>query len=188
MVKQFRPALMMLVLLTLITGVIYPLVVTGLAQLIFPAQANGSLIGDVNQPIGSKLIGQANSDPAYFWPRPSATGYTTLPSGGSNLAPTSADLAIAVEQRASDFRAAHGLAAGAAVPTEMLFASGSGLDPHISPNAARLQVERVAAARGLGAAQVALLVERHVEGPQLAFLGQPRVNVLLLNIALDELQ
>jgi K+-transporting ATPase ATPase C chain len=188
MVKQLRPALMMLVVLTLITGVIYPLVVTGLAQVIFPAQAHGSLQGDENQPVGSSLIGQGNAEPAYFWPRPSATEYGALPSGGSNLAPTSADLAAAVEQRANDFRTGNGLAADAIVPTEMLFASASGLDPHISPDAARLQVERVAAARGLDAAQVAALVESHVEGPQWGIFGQPRVNVLLLNMALDDLQ
>lgn len=188
MFKQLRPALVMLAILTLITGVIYPLTVTGIGQLLFPAQANGSLVGDETQPIGSALLGQVNGDPRYFWPRPSATEYGTLPSGGSNLAPTSAALAELVTQRAADFRAAHGLSAGDPVPVEMLFASGSGLDPHVSPDAARLQAGRVAAARGLDAARVVALVEEHVEGPQLGLLGEPRVNVLLLNLALDELE
>jgi K+-transporting ATPase ATPase C chain len=179
---------MMLALLTLITGIIYPLVVTGIAQLVFPAQTHGSLLMDGEQVVGSALLGQANADPRYFWPRPSATDYSTLPSGGSNLAPTSADLAASVARRAADFRAAHGLTAGDPAPVEMLFASGSGLDPHISPDAARLQIGRVAAARGLDESQVAALVEANVEGPQLGFLGQPRVNVLLLNLALDGLE
>ncbi len=188
MVKQLRPALFMLAIMTLLTGAIYPLVVTGIAQLAFPRQANGSLVMAGESVVGSALLGQANDDPLYFQPRPSATGYGTLPSGGSNLAPTSADLAAAVAQRAADFRAANGLAADTTVPTEMLFASGSGLDPHISPDAARLQVARVAAARGLDEAAVAALIEQHVEGPQLGILGRPRVNVLLLNLALDELK
>ena len=188
MVKQLRPALILLVVLTVLTGVVYPLVVTGIAQLAFPRQANGSLVMAGESIAGTALLGQANADPRYFQPRPSATGYGTLPSGGSNLAPTSVDLVAAVAQRAADFRAANGLAADAAVPTEMLFASGSGLDPHISPDAARWQVARVAAARGLDEAAVAALVEAHVEGPQLGIFGQPRVNVLLLNLALDELE
>jgi K+-transporting ATPase ATPase C chain len=186
--QQLRPALMMLVILTAITGVLYPLLVTGIAQLAFPRQANGGLVRVGDTVVGSALLGQANDDPRYFWPRPSATGYDTLPSGGSNLAPTSADLAAVVARRAADFRAAHGLSDDTPLPTEILFASGSGLDPHISPDAARLQVERVAAARGLDEAQVAALVEEYVEGPQLGLLGRPRVNVLLLNRALDEIQ
>ena len=186
--QQLRPALMMLVILTAITGVLYPLLVTGVAQLVFPWQANGSLLGEEGAPVGSALLGQANDDPRYFWPRPSATGYDALPSGGSNLAPTSVDLAAAVRQRTTDFRAANSLAADAAIPTEMLFASGSGLDPHISPDAARLQVGRVAAARGLDPSQLLALVEARVERPQLGLLGQPRVNILLLNRALDEIQ
>jgi K+-transporting ATPase ATPase C chain len=186
--KQLKPAFLMLVVLTLLTGLIYPLIVTGLAQLLFPAQANGSLLGDAAQPVGSALLGQANDDPRYFWPRPSATEYGALPSGGSNLSPASAALAELATQRAADFRAAHGLNEAEPVPVEMLFASGSGLDPHVSPDAARLQIARVAAARGLDEAQVAALLEAHVEGQQLGFLGEPRVNVLLLNLALDDLQ
>ena len=188
MIKQLRPAAMMLLVLTVLTGVVYPLIVTGVARLAFPDQARGSVVVAADRAVGSRLIGQANDDPRYFWPRPSATNYGTLPSGGSNLAPTSAELAALVEQRAGNFRAAHGLAPGAPVPTDMLFASGSGLDPHISPAAARLQIGRVAGARGLLEAQVASLVEAHVEGPQLGVLGQPRVNILMLNLALDELQ
>lgn len=188
MTSQLRPALAMVVILTLLTGVIYPLVVTGIAQGLFPFQANGSLVGEADRVIGSELLGQANRDPRYFWPRPSATGYGTLPSGGSNLAPTSATLAEQVAQRESDFRAAHDYPADRPVPVEMLFASASGLDPHISPDAARWQVGRVAAARGLEEARIAALVEEHVEGPQLGFLGEPRVNVFLLNLALDSLQ
>lgn len=188
MTRQLRPALSMLVILTLLTGVIYPFVVTGIAQGLFPAQANGSLVGEADRAIGSELLGQANSDPRYFWPRPSATGYGTLPSGGSNLAPASSTLAGQVAQRASNFRTANGLPSAESVPVEMLFASASGLDPHISPDAARWQVGRVAAARGLEEARIAALVEEHVEGPQLGFLGEPRVNVFLLNLALDSLQ
>jgi K+-transporting ATPase ATPase C chain len=186
--KYLRPALMLLLIMTFITGIIYPLLVTGIAQAFFPVQANGSLAGETGQPVGSVLLGQANADPRYFWPRPSATNYGTLPSSGSNLAPTSAALAELAAQRAADFRAAHGLAASDAIPVEILFASGSGLDPHVSPDAARLQAGRVATARGLDEAQVIALVETHVEGPQFGILGQPRVNVLLLNLALDELE
>lgn len=188
MTSQLRPALSMLVILTLLTGVIYPLVVTGIAQGLFPAQANGSLVSEADRAIGSELLGQANRDPRYFWPRPSATGYGTLPSGGSNLGPTSATLAEQVAQRESDFRTANDYPADMPVPVEMLFASASGLDPHISPDAARWQTGRVAAARGVEEARIAALVEEHVEGPQLGFLGEPRVNVFLLNLALDSLQ
>lgn len=188
MFKQLRPALLMLAILTFLTGVVYPLIITGIAQLGFPAQAHGTLLGDPEQPIGSMLLGQANADPRYFWPRPSATEYGTLPSGASNMAPTSAALAELVTERAADFRAVHGLSAEDPVPVEMLFASGSGLDPHISPDAARLQVGRVAEARGLDEGRLRALVDAHVEEPQLGFLGDPRVNVLVLNLALDELE
>jgi K+-transporting ATPase ATPase C chain len=188
MFRAIRPAVVILVTLTLLLGVLYPLVVTGLGQLLFASQANGSLITNGDRLVGSSLIGQANNDPRYFWPRPSATGYGTLPSGASNLGPTSLELAGLVRQRSADFRAAHQLPPDASVPAEMLFASGSGLDPHISPNAARLQVGRVATARSLDAATVAALVDTFVESPQMGFFGQPRVNVLLLNIALDGLE
>ena len=188
MFRQLKTALILLAILTFITGVIYPLTVTALAQVFFSMQAGGSLLANEGGPVGSSLIGQANGDPRYFWPRPSATGYNALPSGGSNLGPTSATLAEQAGIRAANFRAANGLTADTPVPVEMLFASASGLDPHISPAAARLQAGRVAAARGLDRVHVAALVEQHVEGPQLGFLGQPRVNVLLLNLALDDLE
>lgn len=188
MLKQLKSALVMLAILTLLTGVLYPLVVTAIGQLLFPARANGSLLGDAAQPVGSAVVGQANDDPRYFRPRPSATDYDALPSGGSNLAPTSPELAAEVSRRAIDFRAANDLEADAPVPVDMLFASGSGLDPDISPDAARLQVGRVAAARGLAVGLVAELVEAHIATPQFGFLGQPRVNVLLLNLALDALE
>lgn len=188
MFKQLRPALLMLAILTFLTGVVYPLIITGIAQLEFPSQAHGTLLGDPDQPVGSMLLGQANADPRYFWPRPSATDYNTLPSGAGNLAPTSTELAGLVAERAAGFRAAHGLGTEDPVPVEMLFASGSGLDPHISPDAARLQVGRVAEARGLDEGRLRSLVDAHVEGPQLGFLGDPRVNVLVLNLALDELE
>lgn len=188
MYKQLRPALLMLAILTFITGAVYPLIVTVVTQLEFPAQAHGSLLGDPGQPVGSRLLGQANDDPRYFWPRPSATGYNAMPSGASNLGPTNANLAGLVAERAIDFRAAHGLGAETLVPVEMLFASGSGLDPHISPDAARLQVGRIAEARGLYEDRLIALVNAHIEGPQLGFLGDPRVNVLVLNLALDDLE
>lgn len=150
---------------------------------------DGSLIEVDGTVIGSSLIGQnMNNDPRYFWSRPSAVGYNPLPSGGSNLSSTSAILKEAVGQRITDFLAANQLDKSTDVPAEIVFASGSGLDPHISPEAARLQIDRVAEARSLPREKVADLVEDFVESPQLGFLGQPRVNVLLLNLALDELQ
>lgn len=187
MLKTIFPALRMLLVLTILTGVIYPLVITAAAQVLFPQQANGSLIRDGDTVLGSSLIGQyTNGDPCYFWSRPSATNYSALSSGGSNLALTSATLQTAVNERAAAFSTAHNLTnTRTPVPTEMLFASASGLDPHISPQAARLQVGRVAAARGLDEAQLMTLIDGLVEAPQLGFLGQPRVNVLLLNLALD---
>lgn len=189
MVRQIKTALLMLLIFTIITGIIYPTVVTVAAQALFPSQANGSLVTVDGTLVGSSLIGQnMNGDPRYFWSRPSAVNYNPLPSSGSNLGPTSNALRESVMQRAADFRIAHSLTTEAIVPTEMLFASGSGLDPHISLEAAHLQIDRVAKARNLGQEQVAALVEQFVEAPQLGFLGQPRVNVLLLNLALDALQ
>ncbi len=193
--KQIFIAGRMLLIFTLLTGVLYPLTMTLLAQLLFPQQANGRLLTINDQVVGSALIGQSTAEMDYFWSRPSAVGYmqgSTLTepgsSGATNLSSTSANLAEDVAQREAAFRQAHNLPPDTAVPVEMLFASGSGLDPHISPAAARLQVGRVAQARHLPPEQVAALVEAHVEGPQLGFLGQPRVNVLLLNLALDGLQ
>lgn len=189
------PAMRILLVLTVLTGLLYPLAITAVALLAFPAQANGSLVQRNGVVVGSTLIGQMNDDARYFWPRPSAVAYMdgTTPanpgsSGASNLAPTSAALASQVAARAADFRAANGLTASAPIPPDMLTASASGLDPHISPAAARAQVERVAAARGIKAPDVAALVEGQIEWPQFGFLGEPRVNVLELNLALDQLE
>jgi len=186
--KTLLPAARMLLVLTILTGVIYPLAITLAAQAIFPARANGSLVTQNGVVVGSALIGQDNHDSRYFWGRPSAVNDNPLPSGGSNLGPTSDTLAAQVQQREADFRAANHVPDDVAVPADMLFASASGLDPHISPEAAQLQIGRVAAARGLSAEQVAALVTQYTEAPQLGFLGQPRVNVLLLNLALDDVQ
>jgi K+-transporting ATPase ATPase C chain len=195
MFKHFLPALRLLIILTVLTGVLYPLILTLASQAAFPAQANGSLVEIDGQLRGSTLIGQTHSDPRYFWGRPSAVDYMSGSSpdalgssGASNQGMTNAALVAAVEERAAAFRAAHNLPAEAEVPREMLLASGSGLDPHISPEAARLQVGRVAAARGLTAEAVTALVEEHIEPPQLGLFGQPRVNVLRLNLALDAAQ
>lgn len=194
MVKNLRTGLVMLAVLTLVTGIAYPLTVTAVSQVVFPSQANGSLVTRDGQVIGSVLIGQNNTEERYFWGRPSAVSYmagsspeSLGSSGATNYGSTNATLAEQVAQRAADFRAAHGLAQDAVVPVEMLFASGSGLDPHISPEAARLQIERVAVARDLTPDVVANLVEQHIETPQLGVFGQPRVNVLMLNLALDAL-
>jgi K+-transporting ATPase ATPase C chain len=194
-INEFRVPLVMLVSLTLLTGLVYPLTVTAIAQLFFPVQANGSLVSADGVTVGSSLIGQATDDPHYFWSRPSAVD-TMLgssldalgSSGATNFSSTNAALAQIVAEREAVFRAANNLPEDVAVPVEMLFTSGSGLDPHISPEAARLQAERVAEARGLSIETVKALVEAHIETPVLGFLGQPRVNVLLLNLALDALE
>jgi K+-transporting ATPase ATPase C chain len=184
---QLRPALVILVLMTLITGVGYPLVVTGIAQTLFRAQANGSLIVKDGKPVGSMLIGQPFDDSKYFWSRPSATtpyADNAGSSSGSNLSPTNADLVKAVQGRVDALRAADPGNA-VPVPVDLVTASGSGLDPHISPAAALYQVPRVAKARKLNPEVLRQLVERHTEGRFLGFLGEPRVNVLTLNLALD---
>lgn len=178
-------ALRLFLALTVLTGALYPLAVTGLANLLFPRQTAGSVVLRDGRPAGSALLAQKFTGDRWFWPRPSAADFATVASGASNFGPTSSNLVAAVATRAAAFRAAHGLAADAAVPAEMAFASGSGLDPHISPEAARLQVSRVAQTRGLDPARVRTLVQAHVEGPQLGLLGEPRVNVLRLNLALD---
>jgi K+-transporting ATPase ATPase C chain len=195
MLKQTLIAARTLLILTILTGVIYPLAVTLVAQGLFPAQANGSLLVVDGVTVGSALIGQAGDEARYLWPRPSAVDYlrgtspdTPRSSGASNQGSISATLAEDVNRRAADFRAAHALADDIDVPPDMLFASGSGLDPHISPDAARLQIDRVASARGINRESVAALVADHIESPQFGFLGQPRVNVLLLNLALDAAQ
>ncbi len=187
MLKDFRAALVGLLLLTLITGLLYPLAITGIAQLTFPAQANGSLIVEDGRPLGSALIGQPFSDPKYFWGRPSATGpqpYNGLASSGSNHGPTNPALLDAVKARVEALRAVDPDNA-APVPVDLVTASGSGLDPHISPAAAEYQVARVARLRGLDPAAVRALVAQHTEGRDFGVLGEPRVHVLRLNLALD---
>ena len=184
---QLRPALTLFVLLSLITGLAYPLAVTGIAQVLFPGQANGSLLMRDGKPIGSELIGQAFSAPGHFWSRPSATApmaNNAAGSSGSNQGPTSPALAEAVQGRIEALRAADP-GNTAPVPVDLVTASASGLDPHISRAAADYQAARVARVRGLPLAQVQALVEQHTEARWLGFLGEPRVNVLALNLALD---
>jgi K+-transporting ATPase ATPase C chain len=178
---------MVLLLLTLVTGVAYPLLVTGIAQTVFPSQSQGSLVSRDGKVVGSRLIGQPFDDPKYFWSRPSATSPFADNAGssaGSNLSPTNPDLIKAVQGRVDALRAADP-GNTAPVPVDLVTASGSGLDPHISPAAALYQAPRVAKARKLPSEKVRELVERHIEGRFLGFLGEPRVNVLALNLALD---
>jgi K+-transporting ATPase ATPase C chain len=187
MLAHLRPAVFMTLALTVLTGLAYPLVVTGVAQALFPRQANGSLIVRAGKVMGSSLIGQPFDDPRYFWSRPSATSpfpYNAAASAGSNLGPTNPALFEGVRARVAALRAADP-GHGAPVPVDLVTTSGSGLDPHISPAAAFYQAARVARARGLSEVVVRGVVERHIEGRQLGFLGEPRVNVLALNRALD---
>jgi K+-transporting ATPase ATPase C chain len=177
---------------TVVCGVVYPIVITLVAQVAFHDQAEGSLVLCDGKIVGSALMAQQFTGSNYFWPRPSACSYGTGPSGlvassGSNLGPTSGALRTNVMNNAAAFISGNNLPTNTAVPADMVFASASGLDPHISPEAARLQVARVAASRGLGAEAVRQLVDKFTEGPQWGFLGEPRVNVLLLNVALDKM-
>jgi K+-transporting ATPase ATPase C chain len=190
MSSQLRPALVLLVALHVLTGLVYPLVVTGIAQAVFPARANASLVVVDGQPRGSALIGQPFSAPGYFWSRPSATSpvpYDASASTGSNLGPTNPALASAIRDRIAALRAADPGLKGT-IPADLVTASGSGLDPEISVAAALVQVPRVAKERGLQEGQVRELVRAHTEGRTFAVLGEPRVNVLALNLALDRLR
>lgn len=189
MKEQLRPALTMLAALTVLTGLAYPFAVTGIAQWIFPHQANGSVIVRNGTIVGSELIGQYFDDPKYFWGRPSATvpvPYNAASSGGSNLGPTNPALIEEVKKRVAALRAADP-ENDQPVPVDLVTASGSGLDPHISPSAAQYQVRRVARARNLDERRVQGLVARHTEGRQFGYLGEARVNVMRLNLALDSM-
>lgn len=186
---QLRPALVSLAALTLITGLLYPLAVTGVAQVLFPQQANGSLILIDSKPVGSSLIGQPFDAPKYFWGRPSATSpfpYNAAASSGSNLGPTNDALMKAVQARIDALKTADP-DNPLPLPVDLVTASGSGLDPHISPAAAEYQIRRIARVRGLEETDVRRLVAQYLEGRQLGILGEPRVNVLTLNLALDRL-
>jgi potassium-transporting ATPase KdpC subunit len=210
MLKQTRQAFLLLTVLTLLTGIIYPLAITGLAQVLFPRQANGSLIYRDGKPVGSSLIGQAFTDPKYFWSRPSATSpmpYNAGSSGGSNLGPTNPDLTKAVAERVAALRKADpvgkkgtgpiraqhpegragklDLSPFSPIPIDLVTSSASGLDPHISPAAAEYQVRRIAKARGLDPETVRQLVARHTAGRTLGLLGEARVNVVELNLDLE---
>ena len=185
--SALRPALVMLLLFSVLTGLAYPAVITGIAQLVFPAQANGSLIRDGGKIVGSELIGQNFAAPKYFHGRPSAAGkngYDGTSSSGSNLGPTSKAL---VDRVRADVKAARAGGVTGDVPGDMLTTSASGLDPHISPASARLQIARVAKARGMTEPQVQAMVEGAVEAPLAGILGEPRVNVLMLNRQLDKI-
>jgi K+-transporting ATPase ATPase C chain len=187
--NQVRPAVLSLLVLTAITGLVYPLVMTGIAQVVFPTQANGSLIVKNGVAVGSALIGQSFDDPKYFWGRPSATSpypYNASASSGSNLGPTNEALTKAVADRVAPLKVADP-DNPAKVPVDLATASGSGLDPHISPASAKYQVRRVARARGISEDVLRRFVTEHTEGRQWRVFGEPRVNVLELNIALDSL-
>jgi K+-transporting ATPase ATPase C chain len=177
--KTILQSLRIYIVLTLLTGILYPLAMTGIAQLLFPKQANGSRVIQNDKLFGSDLLAQKFESPQYFWPRPSAADYATVASGASNKGPTSMDLKKSIDERRARF--------GNDAPVDLLTASGSGLDPHITPEAAHLQISRVAAARNMSAQKISALVDQTIEPPQFGFLGEPRVNVLRLNLALDQL-
>jgi K+-transporting ATPase ATPase C chain len=181
-------ALRLFAALTVLTGIAYPLLVTAFARITFPEKSEGSLVSHQDRIIGSKWLAQSFTSAAHFWPRPSSANYGTVASGGSNKGPISSDLKKAMDERAQLLRVAHGLSADAPLPAELLFASGSGLDPHLRPETVRFQLPRVALARGFNEEQTKgldALIEQFIEPPQLGLLGEPRVNVLLLNLALE---
>ena len=185
--RQLLPALLVFLVLTVLTGVLYPLAVTGLAQVAFPGRADGSLIERDGEVVGSRLIGQSFTDERYFHPRPSAAGdgYDGAASSASNLGPTNEDLLSAVGERVDAYRELNGVAGDADVPVDAVTSSGSGLDPHISPANAQLQASRVARSRGIPLVDVLALVDEYTVDRSLGFLGEPGVNVLELNLALD---
>lgn len=188
MLSQLRPALVSFAALTIVTGVIYPAVVTAVANFAFTDKADGSIITRDGQPIGSSLICQNFTDAKYFWPRPSSagsTGYDAVSGSGSNLGSSNPALRDAVASRAKALQAAHPDRAGQPVPIDLVTASASGLDPHLSPEAIEYQVERVARARGLDPADLRRIVAEHTEARTIGVLGEPRVNVVKLNLALD---
>ncbi len=190
MIKIIRNTITSLLLFTILTGFIYPLAVTGIAQVVFPKQANGSVITKGGKLVGSELLGQQFEDPKYFWGRLSATTpypYNGGSSSGSNIGPNNPDLMKAVQGRVKALRGADP-GNTAKVPVDLVTASGSGLDPHISPAAAEYQIRRVAKARGIDEEKVRMLLSRYTEGRQFGFLGETRVNVLKLNLALDEIK
>lgn len=184
---QLRPAIGLVIVMTVLTGLLYPAVVTAVAQVAFPSQANGSMVVADGRTVGSVLIGQSFTDPRYLWPRPSVAGpdgYDAMASGGSNLGPTNRKLIDAVARRVADLRAANG---DGPVPVDLVTASASGLDPDVSPDAAAYQVARIASARGVSPESVRAAIARHTAGPALGFLGEAHVNVLEVNLDLDGL-
>lgn len=187
--QSLRPAISLFVVLTAVTGLAYPLIVTGVSQVISPDLANGSLLYQGEQVIGSKLIGQDFTNPAYLWSRPSATGtapYNGQASGGSNLGPLNPDLAKAVQERITKLHEVDPTNT-ALVPIDLVTTSGSGLDPNVTPNAAKYQAARIAALRGVSVSQVQTVIDKNTEGRQFGLFGEPRVNVLQVNIDLDQL-
>lgn len=190
MIKLITQAIRQTLVWTVLTGMLYPVAITAFAQMAFRHQANGSLVERDGKVVGSEFMAQQFQGPTYFWPRPSAATYGTGPSGlsagsGSNLGPTSVQLQTNIRANAKALRDAHKLAADAPVPADLVYASASGVDPHISPGAAQFQISRVAAARNMEEGKLRALVERHIEPPQWGFFGEARVNVLLLNLDLD---